>query len=250
MRNNHWAGYYEDVKADSLNLNQQIPMETARYILQHSEMDPDYKTHVPALIEWVKNHFGKNRHFGAASICEQDSFYVQMSSHTARYASVVAMWYGISHDPMDREEARAAFALATYSAYNKFSKDGRAINYVGIEYAQPWFSDSYWDYISHFFDGMAELPEMLPPDENHLFYSTSVIRDVTYAKDEIAYEAFDSHGRERLKLNFEPIVYADGEPMPQSQWRFGDYHGVPGVLQIERKKTRRIVIKELVESKE
>ena len=243
MQNNRWSGYYEDVVPNYENLNQQNPLETARYFLQHPELDPDYTTHVPALIKWVEERFGKTKHYGATSIREQDGCFMEMSSHTARYASVVAMWYGVSMDPKDREEARAAFALSTYSAYNKYSKNGLAINYVGIGYNEPWFSDSYWDYLSHFFDGMVELPEMLPAKKNRLFYSTSVITDIHYAKDQIEYQAFDADGTEKMKLNFEPVVYADGQLLEKTQWSFGDYRGVSGILEIQRNGVKHIEIR-------
>lgn len=124
MKNNMWSGYYEDVglnrecnpkghenDLDSgyYNLNQQIPMETARYILQNPKLDRDHKEHVSALIKWVENRFGKTKHYGATSIREQDQCFSEMGSHTARYASVVARWFGVTEDPKDREEARAAF---------------------------------------------------------------------------------------------------------------------------------------------
>ncbi len=243
LRNNWWSGYYEDVVSDYNNLNQQTPMETARYLLRHPEMDPDYKTHAPALIRWVENRFGRTKRFGATSIVEQDSFFMEMSSHTARYASVVAMWYGVTQNPDDREEARAAFALSTYSAYNQYSKDSLAFNYVGIGYTDPWFSDSYWDYLSHYFDGMKELPEMLPQDENHLFYSSSIIDDITYSANKIRYSAFDPHGIEMLKLTFTPMVFSDGQPLPESQWEFGDYRGVTNILTIKRSDEKYITIK-------
>jgi hypothetical protein len=242
MQNNFWAGYYEDVEANYENLNQQNPMETARYILRHQELDPDYKMHVPALIDWVKNRFGQTKHFGATSIREQDCCFKEMSSHTARYASIVAMWFGDSHDEIMREEARAAFALSTYSAYNKYSKNECAINYVGIGYDEPWFSDSYWDYLSHYFDGMAELPEMLPENKDHLFYSSSIVSSISYSKSRIEYTTFDSVGEEKIKLTFEPKVFADGKELPGSQWQFGDYRGVSNILRIKRIQARTVLI--------
>jgi hypothetical protein len=217
-------------------------METARYILRHPELDPDYKLHIPALIDWVENRFGQTRHFGAISIREQDSCFMEMSSHTARYASVVALWYGVTQNPHDREEARAAFALSSYSAYNEYSHDSLAINYVGIGYTDPWFSDSYWDYLSHYFDGMKELPEMLPEHENHLYYSSSVVTDISYSAREIRYATFDPNGAEMLKLTNPPKVFADGKPLPKSQWKFGDYGGVSNILQIWRVNETRISV--------
>ena len=64
------------------NKNQQSPMETARFMLRHPEMDPDYKQHVPALLAWVKDRFGKTKRYGATSIREQDICPPEMSSHT------------------------------------------------------------------------------------------------------------------------------------------------------------------------
>jgi transcription elongation factor Elf1 len=90
-----------------------------------------------------------------------------MSSHTARYASVAAIGFGVTSDLKVREEARAAFALATCTVCNKYLKYGLAINFTGIDYFEPWFSDSYFDCLSHIFDGMAEMSEMAPDKEEH-----------------------------------------------------------------------------------
>ena len=243
MKNNIWSGYYEDVKTNYSNLNQQNPMETARYILNHPNMDPDLEKHVPALIRWVKNRFGQVTHFGATSIKEQDGCFKEMSSHTARYASVVAKWFGVCTDKKVREEARASFALATYSAYNQYSKNQQAINSTGIEYPEPWFSDSYWDYLPHILDGMAEMPDMLPQNENHIFYSSSVITHVNYGSQCISYSTFDNSGTERLKLTFTPEVFADGKPLDKKYWKHGRFRGVDNVLIIEREEINQIEIK-------
>ena len=144
------------------------------------------------------------KHYGATSIKEQDGCFQEMSSHTARYASVVAKWYGVCLNEKVREEARASFALATYSAYNQYSKNQQSINYTGIGYIEPWFSDSYWDYLPHILDGMAEIPGMLPPKENHLFYSSSIVTNINYTTQSISYKTYDDSGTERIKLTFTP----------------------------------------------
>ncbi len=244
MKNNKWSGYYEDVVSNHENLNQQNPMETARYILQYPALDPDYKLHVPSLIGWVENRFGKTKRFGATSIREQDSCFLEMSSHTARYASIVARWYAVTQETGDREEARAAFALATYSAYNKHSKNDMAINYVGLGYTNPWFSDSYFDYLYHIFEGMAELPEMALENENHIISTQSVITKVGYSPRRIEYQAFEPDGSEILKVTFKPKVFAGGKPLPRAQWQYGDYRGVPGILRIQRKGVTQIIVQE------
>ncbi len=242
MTNGYWSGYYEDVVSQDQNLNQHTPMETARYLLQHPELDPDFKKHVPALCAWVENRFGKTKHYGATSIREQDSCFMEMSSHTARYASVVARWYGYSGAPRDFEEARAAFALATYSAYNRYSRDGRGINYVGIGYEDPWFSDSYFDYLPHLFDGLAEIPAMMTHSRNRLLQSTSVIRRIDYEENRIRYTAFDAEGTELLYLLFRPQVLANGKSLDPTYWQFGEYRNSPNMLRIQRAGVKHIEI--------
>ncbi|HNR36437.1 MAG TPA: hypothetical protein PKO36_14745 [Candidatus Hydrogenedentes bacterium] len=241
MKNYRWTGYYEDVKNDiNANLNQQIPMETARYLLRVRDDASDWRTQAPALIEWVRNRFGATKRFGATSIREQDGCFFEMSSHTARYASVVALWYGFTGKPEDREEARASFALATYSAFSKYSEGERAVNYVGLGYVRPWFSDSYVDYLPHLMDGMAEMPDMAPEDENHILGSTSTVTQVTYGRDCIEYETFDPRGDEILRITFKPAVLADDKPLDPAQWTHGEFRGVSNVLRIHRINTKRV----------
>lgn len=252
MKNSTWTGYYEDVndsEKHATNLNQQVPMETARYILEHPELDPNYKQDVPLLLRWVKQRFGKTERYGATSIREQDVCFYEMSSHTARYASVGAKWFGVLVDENDptaaavREEARASFALCTYSAYSRHSTDGNGINYVGVGYVNPWFVDSYFDYMDHFLNAMKDMPELAPSDSDHILGSSSVIQNVSYRPRSILYRTFDPNGREILRLTFVPrMVLADGQPMDPSLWTFGDYRGVSNVLIISRTGVRNIEI--------
>ena len=242
VANNRWSGYYEDVKTDALNLNHQMPVDTARYMLRHPDRVPDFKQRAPALLSWVRDRFGKTQRFGATSIREQDCCFKEMSSHTARYAAVVALWYGVSGDPKDREEARASFALATYSAFSKYSQGDRAVNYVGVGYVNPWFSDSYFDYVPHILDGMAELPDLAPENADHILGSTSSITDIAYAPGRIEYTAADPAGSEILRITFTPRVLAEGKPLDASSWDYGEFRGVRGLLRIRREDVRHVVV--------
>ena len=243
LRNHAWTGYYEDVGSETKSVNQQSPMETARLILRHPELDPDYKAHVPALLAWVKDSFGQTKRYGATSIREQTCCFYEMSSHTARYASIAAKWFGVTRDPRDREEARASFALSSYSACSKYSKGDSFLNYVGIGYVNPWFTDSYFDYLSHILEGMAELPEMAPADADHITGSDSVVKKVTYQPGRIEYLTFEPRGNEILRITFKPqSVLADGKALASGKWDYGEYLGVPGVLRIHRESARDIVI--------
>jgi hypothetical protein len=225
------------------NLNQQSPMETARYMLQHPELAPNYREDVPALLAWVKNRFGKTQRFGATSLREQDGCMYEMGSHTARYASITAKWFGVTQDPKDREEARASFALASYSAFSKYSKGDDAMNYVGVGYKDPWFTDSYFDYINHILDGMAELPEMAPADADHMLGTDSIVKKITYQPQRIEYTTFEPQGTEILRITFAPgSVLADGKELPTTEWSYGEWRGVPGVLRIHRHSAQHVVI--------
>ena len=247
VKNNSWANFYEDVrKTTQENKNQHSPMETARFMLRHPELDPDWRQHVPALLAWVKDRFGKTKRYGATSIREQDDCFDEMSSHTSRYASIAAMWFGVTQDPQEREEARASFALATYSAGSKYSHDDQLVNYVGIGYVDPWFTDSYFDYVTHILEGMAELPEMAPADADHLIGSDSVVKKVTYQPGRIEYTTFEPQGNEILRITFAPKrITADGKVLPAAAWSYGAYRGIPGVLRIHRDAARNIVIAKL-----
>jgi hypothetical protein len=244
LANYIWSGYYEDVGNNrKLNFNQQLPLETARYMMRHPELFPDWKTQVPALIQWTRDRFGKTKRHGASSICEQDRCFAEMSSHTARYASVVAQWWGISGDSQACEEARASFALTTYSTFAKSTKDERAVNYVGVGYSCPWFSDSYFDFLTHIFDGMAQMPDMAPADENHMLASTSTIKNISYEDKRIQYDAFDPSGDEILRLTFKPVVLVDGNPLDSAKWSYGEYHGVSNIMRIQRDHATHVEIK-------
>jgi hypothetical protein len=243
LKSRGWTGYYEDVGSETKSMNQQSPMETARFILRHPELDPDARVHVPELLAWVKQNFGQTQRYGATSIREQTCCFFEMSSHTARYASIAAKWFGVTRDPRYREEARASFALATYSAYSKYSKGDNALNYVGLGYVNPWFTDSYFDYLSHILDGMAELPEMAPAGADHITGSDSVIRKVTYQPGRIEYLAFELRGNEILRITFTPrTITADGRALAPKDWSYGEYLGVPGVLRIHRESARAIIV--------
>ncbi len=243
MQNNVWSGYYEDVRPEYDNLNQQVPMETARYMLQHIDADPRFRNDVPALIAWVKKRFGQQERYGATSICEQDICFKEMSSHTARYASVVAGWYALTGEQAVHEEARAALALCSYSTFSKYSKGERSLNYVGVGYLNPWFSDSYFDFLSHLLDGMACLPELAPADQDHMLSSSDTVVTVDYQPGKICYTTHGRHGKELFRITFKPNeVWADSVLLPPSQWSFGDYRGVSNILRIERKDCRNITI--------
>ena len=192
-----WSAYFEDVPNDpgTVNRVQITPLETARYLLKHPELDPDVNKNVPALIHWVASVFGTD---GMDAIKEQTWCYEPMGSHSARYASICAMWYERTKDPWYKEQAYRFFNFATYMTYEN------GVVAVGPSWLGTWFSDGYSDYIRHYMEGLGAIPQWAPTDEDHLLRSTSVVQKVSYKPDNIQYKTFDDAGTEVLRITGKP----------------------------------------------
>jgi len=213
MKTSVWKGYFEDVHLDTLNENrvQVTPLEVARYIIQHPEYDPFYKQNVPGLIKWCNSVFGTDGSKGYNAQCEQLWCYQPMGSHTSRYASVCAMWYNLTKNDWFKNEAFENFNWATYCTSN------RGFVSVGTSWKGAWFSDGYGDYIKHFIDGIAAVPEWAPDNENHLLSSTSVVQDIKYENTTIVYRTY-LPSTEILKLTRIPErILVDGKVIPKSE---------------------------------
>jgi hypothetical protein len=240
IENNAWATYFEDVAIfdQPENLNQYSPMETARYLIQHPEFDPAWRTHVARLIQWVEKVFvvdvppdQPKEHavqYGANTVSEQIHYMPKMGSHTARYASVLAQWHEATGDAEAKEKAFRSFNWATYMC----REDG-AVQVGPVLDRSIWFSDGYGDYIRHFMAGIGSVPEWTPPNENHLLRSSSVVQSVSYLKGEINYLTFDDNATEVLRINFKPRrVLFGGKEAPkrsdlaQTGWTFDSSTGV------------------------
>jgi hypothetical protein len=249
MHNHAWSGYFEDVYKfeKPVNFNQYSAMETARYLMQHPEDDPEWRKHVPELVSWVEKTFifvdVKNEpgvQWDANTVSEQIADMNKMGSHTSRYASINAQWYELTGDAEAREKAFRSFNWASYMC-----RENGWVN-VGPVDQSLWFSDGYGDYIRHFLAGMGSVPEWAPTGQTHLLQSTSLITEVKYGMKDVSYAAFDAEGSEVLKLNFTPRrVLADGkllsarDDLNQPGWKF-EPNG--GVLRIRRSGAKTVRI--------
>jgi hypothetical protein len=221
VRNGRWKGYFEDIRldADNQNRDQYSPLETARYLLHHPETDPDWQEHARGLIGWAIETLGSDPFFKAIPVHEQTFCYHVMGSHTARLASVCALFWERTGEIEFADLARRNFAWATYMATDE------GYVHVGIDrpdyYNQCWFTDGYFDYVPHFLDGMACLPELAPGTADHILSATSVVTSVSYSPRNIRYQTYDERASELIKLTFEPrrvesggvelVESADGE---------------------------------------
>jgi len=216
MENNLWKGYFEDIRLDPNNQNrdQYSPMETARYLLTHPEMDSQWKSHARGLIEWVHDTFGGDPFYKAVPIHEQKYCYHTMGSHTARYASICALYAEKTGEKKYAERAYRSFNWATYMA------DENGWVRVGVDrpdyYNQCWFTDGYFDYVPHFLDAMAFLPEKTSLNQDHLLRSSSIVQQISYQPYQIRYRTYDHNAEELLRLTFNPRnLYSGGNPLPQ-----------------------------------
>ncbi len=218
MQNARWVNYFEDIPImpHLKNFNQYAPMETARYLMEHPESDPDWRAHVTGLIGFVEKTFavdipeGKGQQWGANAISEQIDYMPKMGSHTSRYASVLARWSELSGDAEAREKAFRSLNWASYMC----RANGEVNDQPRMDHAGIWFSDGYGDYIRHFLAAMGAVPEWAPPGEDHILRSSSVVAEVSYGQRHIQYRVFDAGATEVLRLSFAPShVMAGGKTL-------------------------------------
>jgi hypothetical protein len=248
MKNHIWSAYFEDIPIDTdlLNWNQYSPLETARYLLQHPEIDSDWRKDAEGLIAWVERTFAVDvpatehyrwvqqepvqygQRWGANAISEQTQQDMdKMGSHTGRYASVCALFYEKTGDHSYKEKAFRSFNWATYMAH----EDGLITEAMAED--NFWYSDGYGDYMRQFLAGMASVPEWAPPNESHLLYSTSVVTKISYGRDELRYSTFDGDATETLRLAFTParitaggVTLAKRTDLRQPSWTLDSSTGV------------------------
>ncbi len=207
MQNNVWVGYFEDVQASMDSMNQVIPLEFARYVLLHPELDPQWREHAGKLIEWVKTtpKWPKYEVHGATVTTEQGDgkgFCCNMpnqccDSHSARLAAVEALYYSKTGDVAYKEEAFRTYNWVTYfqglpgAAHAPFSD-------------QWWFTDEFADGPRRMMDAFWAVPEWAPDGESHLLGSISVVTKIAYGAGSVTYSTFDADSTDVLRLNFVP----------------------------------------------
>jgi hypothetical protein len=215
-----WAGYFEDVGQGVENLNQMSPLMTAHYILSQDDpatVAPNWTNHAGHLIDWVRQRFGRGPFLGAWGIDEQGTpdgrgccSRAGLSSHTARWAAVNAMYFERTGDAQAREDAFRSLNYATYF----ITSDGQT-SCCGKGFRNPfWFSDGYSDYLRHINWVMGAIPELAPLGQDHLLRSSSVVRKVQYSKLSLRYSTFADSSMEVLRLSYAPSsVRAGNAPL-------------------------------------
>jgi len=75
---------------------------------------------------------------------------------------------------------------------------------VGPNWPGAWWSDGYSDYVRHFFDAMAAVPEWAPAGEDHLINSSSIVKAINYQAEKIEFNSFDNNSSVILRLTKKP----------------------------------------------
>lgn len=220
MKTYVWCNYFEDIINDEerANRNQVSPMETARYLLKNPNAANNTDIDVLALIYYVKSAFGAEN---IDAIKEQTWCYEPMASHSTRFASVCAMYFERTQNPWFKEQAFRHFNYGTYNV----ELNGAA--WVGHTWPGSWWSDGYGDFIKHYFDGMAAIPEWAPAGEDHILKSTSTLTDIKYSSSSISIKTFDKEGSIIARLKAKPRKVMVGSTLVTNySWEALDKGGV------------------------
>jgi hypothetical protein len=217
LATNTWVGYFEDTVPSMGNMNQVIPLEFARYVLLHPDKDPQWKEHAKELIGWVKTtpKWPKYIVHGATVTTEQGNginFCCNLpnqccDSHTSRLAAVEALYFAKTNDETYKEAAFRSYNWVTYFQ----GLSAKAVTPFGPQW---WFTDEFADGPRRMMDAFYAVPEWAPADETHLLGSSSIVTDIRYLKDSVAYSTFDEEATDVLRLDFVPAsVMANGKAL-------------------------------------
>ncbi len=205
--NNDWRYYFEDYLDDCPTKSEFNADETARYLIENKDWDPDWEDHIKSIWKWVEEVLGEHawKDYGVLPISEQtiDLYYGEFS-HTARHASVKAQYAAIKEDLNFKDEAFRLFNWATYGVQEDTGFVLFSAN--NLDNSEIWYTDGYADFIRHFMAGMAAFPEWAPPNESHLVKATSIVQTISYAQNYIYYETYDAPSDciDTFRINFIP----------------------------------------------
>jgi hypothetical protein len=226
-KNNKWGPFFEDVPRWS---DTQINAITyAMYLLEHPEIDNNWKQNASGIIKWVNDSLGNYdyKKYGVTCINEQTAYRVPGNSHTARQAACELLFAEKTGDTGKIDDAIRQLNWATYMV----DTDGK--NFYPTN--AIWMTDGYGDYVRHFLRAMASYPE-LAPHGNYLLRSSSEVQKIFYSNEKIDYTTFDAAGQELLRLKAKPSSVTGAD-----KWSWKDLRN-GGAITILRKNSNQVTI--------
>jgi hypothetical protein len=215
LKTNKWGPFFEDIPGWSDTQTNAITF--AQFIMEHTDLFPDWKNNVRGIIDWTYNKLGNHEYekYKVTVMDEQTVYRQPGNSHSSRQSSVELMYTALSGDTAFRTNAVRTLNWATYTV----AADGRN-RYIRDDI---WLTDGYGDYVRHYLRAMAVLPE-LAPAENHLLASSSVVKLVSYNKDKVTFTTFDDYSDVTIRLIAKPLsVTADGKSLTESRESCNNY---------------------------
>jgi len=239
-KTNKWGPFFEDVPRWS---DTQINAVTyAMFLMEHPELDSNWKETVRNIFQWVYGKLGNKEYqkYGVIVINEQTAYPVPGNSHSSRQASMDLMYWEKSGDS---SYARNAVRLLNWATY-MVDDDGK--NFYPTN--AIWMTDGYGDYVRHYLRAMAAAPELAPDNKDHLLRTSSIVKKISYAANQIAYTTFDSASTELLRLTSKPgAVKVNGDELKEVNELNGEgwiWKPLPkgGVLIIRHQRGKEVLI--------
>jgi hypothetical protein len=255
IQNNKWGPFFEDV--GEWSQTQINAMTCARFIMEHPQNFPEWKTQAKGIINWVHTNLGNDKwkKYGVFVTNEQSVYPVPANSHSSRQAADELLYTSLTGDTSMYKNAVRELNWATYMV----DFDGKNC----FPFDEPWLTDGYGDYVRHYLRAMATYP-VLAPVEDHILSTTSVIQQADYKghfhkyysvdftevdsnKVCLYYRTFDNDGTEEIKLKTKPsVVLVNDNPLKETAtgegytWNALEKGG--GVLWVRRKNGNKVII--------
>jgi hypothetical protein len=208
-KTNKWGPFFEDVPRWS---DTQINAITyAMYLMEHPELDDNWKQTVNNIFKWVHKELGDKEFikYGVITTDEQTAYRVPGNSHSSREASAELTYWEKTGDTTYVQNAIRELSWATYM-----------VDYDGKNFYPTndiWMTDGYGDYVRHYLRAMAAAPQLAPENEDHLLRSSSIIKNILYTKEKITYTAYDTASQEKFRLTEKPrMVKVKGKNFKQT----------------------------------
>ena len=255
MKENKWGPFFEDV--DWWSETQINAMTFARFIMEHREYFPGWKSNVKKIIAWVHKNFSNPKwaKYGVTVTNEQTVYQVPANSHSSRQAADELLYVALSGDSTLYENAVRELNWATYmvdfDGKNRFPED------------EPWLTDGYGDYVRHYLRAMDAVPALTAPGEDHIVSSTSVIQQADYesflkkfiylsfekvdsSTVKLFYRTSDSVGTEKIRLRQKPSsILLDYRPLRENRsgegYEWANMHE-GGLLVVRRASGTKVIV--------
>jgi hypothetical protein len=248
FRNGKWVdGHTDTYVTGTTNLSNLSASNAALYVGDHSSFTFSWKDILPSLIRWTEDNFifkaaenEPSQFWGANIVSEQVAFMPKMDYQTARYAAQCARWYQLSGDEVYKEKAFRALNFVTYCN----DSTGKVFESPFSKGVNSWWSDSYGECPIMFYHALGAVPAWAPAGEDHILYSSGVLRDVVYNDTGVSYYSSEITGNERLRVSFNPRFIASKCIYTTQELISGDYYllikrRAAGTVRIERAQDTR-----------